>query len=164
MGRPARIPTLDDVLTHFPRLSVNIELKEERMRDDGLAQRVAEIVRIHRAGRRVVVSSFNPLELARMRLHSPRLALGFLFERGHNPLLSSGLAAPAVAAQAVHPEQSLCTPARIKLWHALGFRVACWTVNDPASAVRLARAGVDAIITNYPGRMIAALEGADLRT
>jgi glycerophosphoryl diester phosphodiesterase len=32
-----------------------------------------------------------------------------------------------------------------------------WTVNDPALAVRLAHLGVDAVITNRPGEVLAAL-------
>jgi glycerophosphoryl diester phosphodiesterase len=36
--------------------------------------------------------------------------------------------------------------------------VATWTVNDDEVARRLARLGVDALITNDPGRIVDAIE------
>lgn len=41
--------------------------------------------------------------------------------------------------------------------HDAGLSVATWTVNEPDVAIRLARAGIDAIITDDPGRMTVAL-------
>lgn len=47
--------------------------------------------------------------------------------------------------------------ARVAEAHALGLRVFAWTVNDEARARALADAGVDAIITDAPARIRAAL-------
>ncbi|NJO54458.1 MAG: hypothetical protein HC829_06115 [Bacteroidales bacterium] len=40
-----------------------------------------------------------------------------------------------------------------------GLRVNVWTVNDPAYAVALRDAGVDAIISDNPDTVLAALHG-----
>ena len=40
--------------------------------------------------------------------------------------------------------------------HASGMRVGTWISDDPDEAVELMRAGVDAVATNDPGRILAA--------
>ena len=42
-------------------------------------------------------------------------------------------------------------------------KVYAWTVDDEAEAVRLARMGVDGIVTNRPDAVLRALRGAGLR-
>jgi glycerophosphoryl diester phosphodiesterase len=155
--KPGQIPTLDEVLEALPSLGVNIELKEDRLGDAGLARKVAKILRAQRAEERVVVSSFNALELLRMRACSPRLPLGYLFEAGQPLYARSGIAAPLLFAQAVHPEHVLLSEGRVRAWHAAGFAVATWTVDDPIRARQLASFGVDHLITNQPRRILQAL-------
>ncbi len=48
--------------------------------------------------------------------------------------------------------------AAIDACHARGLRVNVWTVDDPSEARELARAGVDALITNVPDTMLPALQ------
>ena len=63
-----RIPLLADVLAGTPRsLLVNIELKCERPDDRGLTAEVLRVVRDTQSEERVLLSSFNPLCLARAR-------------------------------------------------------------------------------------------------
>jgi glycerophosphoryl diester phosphodiesterase len=155
---PARIPTLDEVLGELPDLLLNIELKEERIVDGGLARKVADLVRRHEAEHRVVISSFNPLELLRLRATSPRLPVAFLFETEGPAWARGGAPAPLLAAQAVHPQHTAITPARMARWRTAGFRVGAWTVDDPVRATQLAALGVDAIITNRPGAIRPVLE------
>ena len=155
-GKPARIPTLEDVLLHYPGW-VNIELKEDRWTDDGLAWKVARLVRRLGAEDRVVISAFHPMELLRMRLDAPRLPLAYLVGSDQKPALRAGLPGALVGAQAIHPEHWLCTPASVAAWHAAGLAVAAWTVDDPVRAVQLADLGVDAVITNFPSRLKEAL-------
>lgn len=47
--------------------------------------------------------------------------------------------------------------------HALGARVACWTVDDPAQAAHLAAIGVDSLTTNDLDRIAAAAEDETVR-
>jgi len=155
----AQIPTLEEVLETVPSLCVNIELKEDRWRDGGLAQKVADIVKELRAEDRVVISSFNPLELARARLASPTLPQGFLYEQG-GPFWAQGtLIGPLALAQAVHPEHVLLDAMRVRAWHAAGFAVWTWTVDELARAHTLASWGVDGIITNTPREVLKSLAG-----
>ena len=52
------------------------------------------------------------------------------------------------------PNYSVVTPENVAYCHALGIRVVPWTVDDKAEMKRLADCGVEAIISNYPDRLI----------
>ncbi len=57
---------------------------------------------------------------------------------------------PAVGALLGAPEGF---PERV---HGVGMRVGTWITDDPEEAVGLMHAGVDAVATNDPGRILAA--------
>jgi glycerophosphoryl diester phosphodiesterase len=152
-----RIPLLSEVLEALPGLLVNIELKCEALADDGLAARAVACVREARAEGRVLFSSFNPLCLRRTQKLAPEIERALLFESGAPWLLRSAAAAPLLEAAALHPEAVLATPAAVSGWRARGYRLACWTVDDPGQARALWERGVTGLITNQPGPLRAAL-------
>jgi glycerophosphoryl diester phosphodiesterase len=158
--RGERIPLLTEVLEALPTAFVNVELKSRGARDLALAHAAAEVIRRARAGERVIVSSFEWRLVAAFRLASPDVATGLLFEDGYAWRLRTFLGVRALRPAAVHPDLALATDARVRRWVARGLAVNVWTVDDPADAVRLARAGATAVITNAPGRVRAALARA----
>ena len=153
-GRGERVPLLSEVLEQVP-LRINVELKCERADDRGLTVEVVRLVREARAADRVLLSSFNPLCLARARLSAPEIPRALLFESEQEWWLRSALAAPLLAARLLHPEHVLATPTRVRRWRRRGYLVGCWTVDDPDLASRLVDRGVTSIITNRPDRMRA---------
>jgi glycerophosphoryl diester phosphodiesterase family protein len=66
-----------------------------------------------------------------------------------------GLAQARCAAVAV--DRRFVTPSLVAAVHAHGGRLLAWTVDDPTDARRLARLGVDGLITNDPRRVAAAV-------
>jgi glycerophosphoryl diester phosphodiesterase len=52
---------------------------------------------------------------------------------------------------------TLCSRAAVRAAHALGAPVFGWTANDPHTVLRLADAGVDAIVSDDPGMALATL-------
>jgi glycerophosphoryl diester phosphodiesterase len=56
---------------------------------------------------------------------------------------------------------ALCSRAAVAASHRLGAPVLAWTVNDPETVRRLARIGVDAIVSDDPGMALKTLELAD---
>jgi glycerophosphoryl diester phosphodiesterase len=155
--RGERIPLLSEVLEALPGAIVNVELKSRGGRDLGLARAAAEAIWRAGAGGRVVVSSFDWRLLAAFRLASPDVAAGLLFEPTRAWRLATALAVRALRPAAVHPDLALATDARVRRWSGRGLAVNVWTVDDPAEAVRLARAGAAAVITNAPAAIAAAL-------
>ena len=51
----------------------------------------------------------------------------------------------------------LVTERDIARWHRRGCFVGAWTVDQPEQALSLAKAGIDALITNDPRGIVAAL-------
>jgi glycerophosphoryl diester phosphodiesterase len=61
---------------------------------------------------------------------------------------------------AVAFHHTLITPEPVRMMtKADGLEVYVWTVNDPKMGIRLADANVTGLITDYPGAMVAALQG-----
>jgi glycerophosphoryl diester phosphodiesterase len=158
-----RIPLLSAVLEELGPLLVNVELKAEagwqaRLRDDGLALAVANLIARHGVQERVLVSSFDPLLLARFRAHAPRVATGLLFAADQARPFKEAWAAPLIKPRALHPEAALVSAPRLHAWRARGYAVNVWTVDDAAELRALHALGVDGVITNRPAAARRILE------
>jgi glycerophosphoryl diester phosphodiesterase len=136
---------------------LNVELKAGRLPPAGLVRAAVACLRRHSLGDRLIVSSFNPLVLAELALRAPDLPRAFLFAANQSLPLRRAWPRTLLRPTALHPEHVLANADRVREWHAQGYAVNCWTVDDPAALRRLAAAGVDGIIANDPGRARAAL-------
>jgi glycerophosphoryl diester phosphodiesterase len=159
LGADARIPRLEDVLTWASRsdLRVNIEIKRDVSRLRELVRRVSALVRdTPDAAERVLLSSFHPgvvLACARLIPHVPSAWLVHARQRW----LRSAPGFRYLGASGVHPELALASAKRVLRWRAAGALLNVWTVNDIDEARRLAALGVDGIVTDTPGKVLAAL-------
>jgi glycerophosphoryl diester phosphodiesterase len=157
------IPTLPEALTACgPQLLVNVELKSAGLFDASLARLVAgvsDVVDLAGAASRVIVSSFDPRAVALWRQHRPDVPFALLMEKGGIGAFAKAMTLPLLAPSAVHPESVFCRPDLVDAWHAGGYLVNTWTVDDPAQLRALAAAGVDGLITNDPAGALAALSG-----
>ncbi len=153
------ISTLGEVIEELgPEMLVNVELKTPTTHTvpewpgHRLAVAVAALLRRHGVGERVLVSSFNPLALARFRVASPFTPSGLLFARDQAWPLRRAYARHLLRPLAVHPERLLVDERALAGWRREGYAVNVWTVDDEAEIARLAALGVDSIITNDPVR------------
>ena len=156
-----RLPSLREVLDFCDERGacVNVELKTDGHRRPALVRAVAELTRPRAAAGNVLVSSFNALAVLAHRALAPAIASAWLVESAAGselPLL------PRVGSVALHPKHTLITPARLALWRRRVGRIHTWTVNDPVRARQLADLGVECLISDNPGKLIAAL-GATAR-
>ena len=154
----AGIPLLAEILETLPRTAfLNVELKA----DSGwlqLARRVGRLLVEGRHQPRVLASSFHPLCLLALAACAPSVRRGYLLEPGQPAWLEAGPLALWAGRDAVHPADREVTKDSVQLWHTRGREVNVWTVDQPARARTLAAWGVDALITNRPGVLRAALE------
>jgi len=159
----ARIPTLEEALeTCGPSLKVNVELKTTGYgggRLGPLVDGVAAILRRTASEARVLVSSFHPRAVWMWMRRAPQVPAALLFEARAARPLREAWAHHWLRPHALHPEWSLCTPARVRGWHDLGYVINTWTVDEPHALHALAAMGVDGIITNDPGRARRIVEG-----
>lgn len=139
-GEP--IPTLETVLDAVPAdVDLSVELKAS-----GIAADVLETI----AGveNRVVLSSFLPSELRRVRDLDPTQPTGLLVSRR--------LEAPVTTAveldcEVVGSTYARCLGTRIvERAHEVGLEISAWTVNRPILARALAWRGVDSVSADRP--------------
>jgi glycerophosphoryl diester phosphodiesterase len=165
-GGTTSVPTLEEALAALSgRVGVDVEIKNLPGEPDFDAEHEAAVEATVRAldavafSGPVLLSSFNPLSLARARalvgedlatglLTTPdvdaRVAFGFAHGEGHAWVL------PFVDG-VTHAGAPFVTDV-----HAAGMRVGTWITDDPATAVGLFRVGVDAVATNDPAAIALA--------
>lgn len=155
---PTTMPLLDDVFDALPgHAIVNVELKCDEADDRGLSVAVGERLVTRELASRVFVSSFNPLCLVRLARAWPQLRRGLLLDPDRPWRRQAWFWLPVAASTSVHPHHSQCTPERLRDWHARGYEVAAWTVDDGGQAAALEAAGLDWVITNTPGELRQSL-------
>lgn len=149
-GEP--IPTLAEVLALVRRRAVvQIEIKA------GVP--VAPVVRAvqqARAAGQVLLSSFAAAAVATARTLAPRIPR--LLISGRKPAKTlAPLLARLDAAGVSLDHRAIPSAEWIAALHQGGWRVWCWTVNDPPAMRRLAAWGVDAILSDNPALLSTTL-------
>jgi glycerophosphoryl diester phosphodiesterase len=146
-----RIPTLQEVIDGVgDHLLLNIELKTASLRDDGLAAAVVRAIEDNRLLVRVIVSSFNPLAVWRVKRLNPWIATGLLYSPDMPFFLRRPWLRRFLKVNALHPDYKLVDSDYVPWAKRQGYRVNVWTTDDPGEMWQLLRKGVDAIITNRP--------------
>ena len=149
--RGLKIPLLAEALAWVreTRCLAYLEIKRERELNGGFEEKVLAAIREARVPDRVVVISFQPAMLERLRELDDGIALGLDCTR---PLLAVRRA-QAAGAGVVLPLGALVTRRFVERAHAGGLQVAAWGVETPRASRRLLEIGVDALITNRPGAL-----------
>ncbi len=152
------IPKLEQVLTWAKTTGayVNIEIKLETLATDGREKEVSAMVERRGLGNQVIISSFNPVSLWRVKRFAPGLETALLFYNSPKTpwILQDGRLAPFLGISALHPHFSQVTPELVKNAHRRGWKVNVWTVNDLAVAAKLLEMGVDGIIGDLPNVLL----------
>ena len=170
------IPTLKEVYELFKDTDyvINVELKTGVVPYDGsdvtvgrmdtktgmrdsvpdkrcIEEKVHELTVEMRMEERVIYSSFNHASVLKMQQYVTKERTAFLFCDGWLEVADYG---QKYGVDAMHPDMTYPSLEKmVEECHQKGMKVHVWTVNDEASAMQLHHMGVDAIITNHPGKM-----------
>lgn len=99
----------------------------------------------------VIYSSFSHASILKMKQYVTKEQTAFLFSDGWLDVAAYG---KSHQVNALHPSMDyLDLEKTIQKCHEKGMKVHVWTVNEEEHALRLRDMGVDAIITNHPGKM-----------
>ncbi len=155
-----RIPTLQEVFDAVgDALLLNIELKSQSLSGEGLAEATVELVEKNHLTDRVVVSSFQPFIIDRVRKLNPRVPTGLLYSPDMNLILRKAWLRWLVRPWALHPQHDMVDEAYMAWARRQGYRVHIWTADEPEELRRLVRCGVDIVITNRPDLFGQVLRG-----
>jgi glycerophosphoryl diester phosphodiesterase len=153
------VPTLDQVFDLVGvRCRVNVEVKSLDPEGGPEVELLAEMIYRRRLHDQVIVSSFNPISLIKLRWIDNTIPLGLLYFAELPPHLQEAWLSPILRPEALHPHHSLITPDYMSWSKSLPCMVNTWTVNDVAEARRLADLHVNAIISDLPDQLMAALD------
>jgi glycerophosphoryl diester phosphodiesterase len=154
------VPSLQQVLDLLgDRCLINIEIKSLDPYGHDASDSVAALVRERNLYDLVIVSSFNPITLIKMRHLDARISLGVLYDDEMPAFFRSVWAGAPILPQAQHPYHHLVDADYMAWAREIGADVNTWTVNDPVDAQRLAQLGVTTLITDVPDVLLASLRG-----
>lgn len=146
------IPLLEDVLTTWPDVRVNIDPKA-----DSSVEPLIAVLRRVGAVDRVCIGSFSDERIDRVRdALGPELCTGMGPEEFIGLIRAfqgEEVAFRSQAAQippADHQGRPLATPELVEVAHANGIAVHVWTIDDPDEMRALLDIGVDGIMTDRP--------------
>ncbi len=154
-GDGEKIPSLIEVFERFGgKFLINIELKNYTSIFDALPIEVSKLVKSYGLEESVLISSFNPFNLGRVRKRLPDVVIGLI--TGINK--AQYWAWRFFNYDALHPFFSDVDEKLVAALHTQNKQVNVWTVDDPEEIRRLAGLDVDGIITNDPLRTRRVLE------
>ncbi len=142
-----KIPELKDLLKFVKSKNklLLIEIKEK-----GYEKKILETVLKEKMSNNVLIVSFIPESLKKVKKLNPHSKTGLIFAKLNNSLKT----AKEIKADWTIPRYHLITKKFLKYVHKKNLKVLAWTVNDFKLAKKLSKLGVDAIATNNPGIMI----------
>lgn len=155
----ATLGALLAVAQSHPGTLLNLELKNDGERLGRLVRELVRAVDASGMADRVIVSSFDPFALLRLRLWAPRLRVALLTAPDLAPGLRGGAAAGWLHVDALHPRFDQITPELLRLAARRGLLLSTWTVNDPEVVTRLCAAGLDGIMADDPAELRRAAGG-----
>jgi glycerophosphoryl diester phosphodiesterase len=154
---PQPVPSLAEALDRVAgRAILVIEVKQRDIHES-----VAAEVRAARAAEWCWIWAFDPEVGIACRAALPEVPVGLNLARGSLERYGYGGDTVALAVRhgfaAVSMSHEMVDASSVHAAHRRGLAAYTWTVDDPADLARVRDAGVDAICSNYPPRVWAAL-------
>jgi len=165
-GRGLRVPTFEEALQAFPGARFNVELKAEQ---PGMAEAALDVV--VREGREslTLLTAGEPdlMERLRQQIHERGAAVAQgassadVVDVVRSARDGSPPKTPAMALQIPleFAGRPLVTRELIAHAHAHDIQVHVWTINATETMAELLDLGVDGIVSDFPGRLVALIEG-----
>jgi glycerophosphoryl diester phosphodiesterase len=152
---PCPIPRLEELFQQCTFEHWQLEVKSaSRVKAATTVLAIRELAARYKLLDNVTITSSSREVLRAGQLLTPDVKRGFVAEYA---MLDPLKIAKRYDCELLAINWTLCSPERVKKAQQLGLHVSAWTVNDPASMLRLADYGVDSIITDLPGLAVATL-------
>ncbi|MEA2682128.1 MAG: glycerophosphoryl diester phosphodiesterase [Chloroflexota bacterium] len=160
-GKGEPVPELPEVLELARgRVGLAIEIKSPPVRYPGLEEEIVRTLRDQAMVDECAVICFDHRVIRKVRDLEEGLVVGALV--AGRPLLLPELLAYA-RAEVYSPHWSFVDDEVVAETHDCGAVVGVWTVDDPATLDTVVAAGVDAVYSNRPGVIAAALAERGVR-
>ena len=157
-----QIPKLEDLFElaqQHPGTLLNVEIKSSGLKTDGLERDTVKLIRKWFLEDSILISSFNPMSLLRVRFLAPDIRVGLLYSPDMPWYLRDGILAGWLHVDAIHPYYEQVNEQLIKRSKVKNLMVNTWTVNDGMRISSLCSLGVTAIIGDDPELLLAHRAG-----
>jgi glycerophosphoryl diester phosphodiesterase len=152
--RGEKIPTLEEVLSSVgSRGLIMIEIKwtAVALRNAKLERATAKVIAQASNTRNLIVSSFHPMALYRMRQLAPRMPRALTYQTEIIPVLLNGFwFRTLVHPRALHYECRMLDEKRATWARSKKYELVAWHTEEPEEMHRLIALGVDGIMSNAP--------------
>ena len=161
-GQGIRVPTLREVLAAARDVPLNIEIKQD---DPPIVERVLDDLDPFRARERTLLAAEHHHIMERIRSAAPAMLTGsssaevadFVFRVRDDMLDDYRPAAAALQVPPAYEGTPIVTAQTVAVAHRFGLEMHVWTINDEAEMDGLLALGVDAIMTDFPGRAVTVM-------
>lgn len=152
--RGEKIPLLAEVLDVFKHTNhlINIELKTNKFRYEGIEEKVAQLIAEKEMGDRVIISSFHDESVQLFKEIAPEIPTAFLSMKKPRRLLHH---LRSLGVDACHIPYTIAEQRAFKKVIAKGYPIRAFTVNQVEYMQKLEQLGVQSIITDFPEKMLA---------
>ncbi len=159
-------PTLSDLLSLFRPTSMllNIEIKLQAQYSNGVEKIVADTIHEFNMDDQVIISSFSPTILWRMKQYAPHLRRALLTEPKAFFFLHMRFFAKVLDVWGIHPALSATDRRLVEVARRNNWQVMVWTLNTPSQFAQAIQLGVDGIITDDPPLLKQWLRDANDRS
>jgi glycerophosphoryl diester phosphodiesterase len=159
-GQGLAVPLLEDVFKKFPKMKFIVEIKQEL---PAIEEVVYRLIRKYKMEKQVIVASEHSEPLNRFRNIDPLVATSLSSEEAYELYKMYRLRmmnfyrcrGDALQIPEKHNGKQVLRPSLIAAAKRKGLAVHIWTVNDPVDMKRLMDWGVDGIISDDPGSLLA---------
>lgn len=165
-------PLLEDVIaaveTHIrtnklKAVQYSIEIKSTQKGDDiehskpeVFAKMLVDLIKSKGIADRTVIQSFDVRSIQAVRKYDPKIAVSYLIANANS--LNKNLKILGFIPEYYSPNILLVNDNLIKKLEAKKIKIAVWTVNEDADIKKMISLGVDAIISDYPDRVLNLLK------
>jgi glycerophosphoryl diester phosphodiesterase len=156
--RSLGIATLDEVLTEFPNIFLNFDIKDTSPSHVPYETQLADILRAYGRTTDVIVASFHDSAIKAFRSYAPEihtsmseaetLSLAIAMAKNATPDIPDSVV--AVQVPMFFMDTRVVTTDFVTASHRLNLAVHVWTIDEPEEMLDLLSIGVDAIMTDCP--------------
>jgi glycerophosphoryl diester phosphodiesterase len=158
-----RIPTLREVMEFLLPTNVNLNIEVKTDGDPRKRTRFEEcvilIIMEKRFEERALVSSFDHKFIKRMHELFPDIKTGALYHPLRDARRKPSILCSRIGASAFICSRTQLRPRMIADAHTHNIMVACYGVNTPQHLESALQRGVDAVVTDWPEKMVKRLAG-----
>lgn len=149
-----KIPKLTDLFKIIDDFTlINIEIKHEASSfiNRNSEKKLLSIIKEYNMENRVVLSSFNPMIVNRIRKMEPQISTAYLITQNMTPLLIYLLG--KINAKFIHIDFKYLNEKNIKKMNKVGLKINTYTLNSYNEYNKAIKLGVNGIFTDYPNKL-----------